>query len=408
MLGKLASVEKQYNCKIKIARYDSTGGTGKGVVKNSIIAGKPLVDIWETQWFDWLPAYVAGLIQPLDSFKCFDFTDKTKYSNPVNDTMVINGVHYGVNFTQTSFAFNYDQMLYFRYDVLQKSGVTNDMMPNVLADKGQWTWDNFAKDCQKVRAAGYIPLQDYTGSVGMNQVNLYQDICYTYGTDYIAQDPTSKKVTFNGGSPTALQALNYYITLVKNKTIDAPVCDKPIWDMINVDNIAFSPEQTWAAKWLYPRWGTEISKSSWGMVYLPKVKASDPYTVVSDEIVGGTAIPYGVKNPFDAATVLQAITPMDTDVTALKAETIMDFELWLPSNQTMADSVLKIENEINALSVTSSQKFVITALGDGPGVRKDWLTHIQKIGTGQEDAATAIKANTNKYNDMLKNLYVLR
>jgi hypothetical protein len=87
---------------------------------------------------------------------------------------------------------------------------------------------------------------------------------------------------------------------------------------------------------------------------------------------------------------------------------MMDYELWLPSNQAMADSILRIENECNAIAYTSDQKYVITALAIGPGVSKDWFAHVQKIATGQEDAASVISANTGKYNNLLKNLYVIR
>jgi ABC-type glycerol-3-phosphate transport system substrate-binding protein len=406
-MAKRAAIQKQYNCKITLGMYENDVGNTKPV-QNSVLAGKPVVDIWQMGWTDWLGAYVGGLIQPLDAFKCFNFADKTKYFNPYNDLLTVNGVHYGLMISSIS-GFQSDQMMFYRLDVLQKSGVTSDMMPDTLAKNGQWTWDNFAKICQKVRASGNIPLTDYAGAGGMNQINLYQDMCYTFGTDYLKQDASNRTVTFNGGSAAALSALNLYISFVKNKTIDAPDCTKtnPA-DMCNVDNTAFSPEICAMAKWLYPRWGTEISKANWGMVYLPKVKASDKYIVVSDKLGGGWAIPYGVKNPADAATVLQALCPFDTDYAAQKAETMIDYELWLPSNQAMADSVLRIENEINAIAYTSDQQYDITGLADGPGVSKDWLTHVQKIATGQEDAAAVIAANTGKYNNLLKNLYVIR
>jgi hypothetical protein len=410
MNARIASVEKEYNCKIKIDRTDNNGGGGTKPVQNSIIAGKPMIDIWDVGWTDWLAAYVVGLLQPLDSFKCFNWADMAKYAAPTSEPMIVNGVHYGININNSGFSsgFQFDQMMFYRYDVLQKSGVANDMMPDTLARNGQWTWDNFAKICQKVRAAGNIPLMDYAGAGGMNQINLYQDMCYTFGTDYLKQD-AARTVTFNGGSSAAISALDLYTSFVKSKVFDAPDCTKsnpP--ELCNVDNIAFSPEICCMAVWLYPRWGTEISKANWGMVYLPKVKASDPYTVVSDQLTGGWCIPYGVKNPRDAATILQALTPFDLDTDAAKKEVIMNYTLWLPGNNAMADSVLRIENEINNIAYTDKQKYVITAFANNTGVGKDWLTHVQKIATGQEDASTAIQANTSKYNSMLKNLYVIR
>jgi hypothetical protein len=405
ILAKIASVEKQYNCKISFVHYDNNVGNTKPV-QNSIIAGKPMVDIWQTGWVDWLSAYVAGLIQPLDAFKCFNFADKTKYFALATEPMIVNGVHYGLMISTSGLAsgFQGDEMMFYRYDVLQKSGITSDMMPDTLAKNGQWTWDNFAKVCQKVRAAGYKPLVDYAVPGGLT--NLYQEMCYTFGSDYVKQDASSKAITFNGGSAAALAALNLYTSFVKNNTISAPATNPP--GMCSVDDTAFEPTILCMAKWLYPRWGTEVSKANWGMVYLPKVKASDKYTVISNKVNGGWSIPYGVKYPADAATVLQALTPLDTDDTTAKAETMMDYELWLPSNQAMSDSVLRIENETNAIAYTSDQKWQISTLAVGPGVTKDWLAHVQKIATGQEDAAAVIAANTGKYNNLLKNLYVIR
>jgi ABC-type glycerol-3-phosphate transport system substrate-binding protein len=411
--AKIAAVEKQYNCKIVVSASNNET-MGDTSVKNSVIAGKPKVDIWNQNGFtmEFLPHYIAGLIQPLDPLKCFNFSDKAKYEGQAAgsaESMIINGIHFGVMSSGGSngiTGFQNDQMMFYRTDVLQKSGITPDMMPVALAEKGQWTWDNFAKDCQKVRAAGNIPLQDNAGSGnGINQNNLYAEMCYTFGTDFVKQDASTRTVTFNGGSAAALQALDLYTSFVKNRTIDAPAPNVHE-DMSSSDKIAFSPVCTYMAKWLYPRWGTEVSKANWGIVYLPKVKASDSYTAIADALQGGQCISYGVKQPADAATVLQALTPLDTENNAMKAEVMMDFELWVNPNN--AKDILKILNEINDIAFTSAQKWEIDGLANGCGVSNDWLAHVQKIATGQENAGTVIAANTGKYNDTLKKLYVIR
>ncbi|MHB1485231.1 MAG: ABC transporter substrate-binding protein [Saccharofermentanales bacterium] len=405
--ARIASVEKQYNCKIVW-----TDNANWGSISKTVMAGQPSVDIWETMWNQqlaesFLPCYVAGLFQPLEPLKCFNFADK-KYQTPIGNTMVIDGMHYGISMDETylSSGFQFDQMMFYRYDVLKKAGVTDAMMPDTLAKNGQWTWDNFKKICEKVTAAGLVSIYDWAGT-RQNITNLYQVMCYTYGTDIIIQDPATKKVTFNAGSTKALSALTLYTSFVKNNIIKAPDPSKGLPEQMS-DNVAFQVTQVSNAKWGFPRFGTEIARNNFGMVYLPKVKASDSFTVIASALSQGWSIPYGVKNPKDAATVMQALIPLELNPTAAKAEVLMDYDLWLPSNPIMAESIKRIEKEINDIAYTSEQKYFVTDLSIGCGVADDWLKHVQKIATGQENAASVIKANTSKYNNLLKDIYTLR
>lgn len=410
--AKIAAVEKKYNCHIKIVNsFNESGGLPPKSLetKLSVLAGQPIVDIWWQNGFlyEFLPHYTAGLLQPLDALKCFNWTEP-QYKSPYNDAMTVNKVHYGVNVGGAGMggAFQFEAVMFYRQDVLVKSGVAANMMPDVLTANGTWTYDNFKKVCQTVVAAGNVALTDRPNATSNGvQINFYTAMCYTFGTDYIKQDPVTKAITFNGGSTAALAALNLYTSLVQGKVISAPTNDGPA-EIHQVDNLAFQCGLLFAAKWDFPRLGGALGQANWNMTYLPKVKASDEYTLIADETVGGYAIPYGVKNPNDAATVLQACIPLETDTVAARAETMMDYKQWVNANN--GDHIIKIETEINNLAYTSKQKGQATQLASGCGVANDWLKHVQKIANGQEDANSVIAANSAKYNSLLKNLYTLR
>ena len=100
--------------------------------------------------------------------------------------------------------------------------------------------------------------------------------------------------------------------------------------------------------------------------------------------------------------------PLETDAKAQKREVQADYEMWLPSNQTMAQSISRIQKEMLDVSYTNKVKFTVSNAANGCGVSKNWLTYVQKIATGQENASSVIKSRTPYYNNLLKDLYVIR
>jgi len=420
--AKIKQIEKEYNCKIEIYYNKSSNEDENAVtLKTSILSGKPIVDITMTHFKTWLQLYVAGMIQELDRLKAINFYDKTKFGtpqgdmeNPLNEIMIVNGKRYGIRLVNGGLhsSVQFDYMMFYRYDVLKKSGVPDSLMPDTLVQNNQWTWENFEKILKIVKDADMTGVYDAPIDTGGQSVNLYQLMCYTYGGDFIYQDPKTNKVTFNGGSQASLNALNLYKSLVSKGYVEAPTPQQYNSNPKNaayVDTVAFMPGIVACAKWFWPRWGTNASKANWAMTYLPKIKASDSYTVVSTKFAEGfSAIPYGVSKPAEVATIMQALAPLDTDYAAQKNEFIMDYQTWLPSNSAAAASTLRILKEVNEISYTSKQKYTVTDYALGPGVFNDWLEQVHKIATNQAEAGPIIAAVTNSYNERLKNLYTIR
>jgi len=409
-MARVADFEKTYNCKIELSyiNNESTAIDGVQTVKNSIMAGKPMVDIWWQNGFsgEFLPHYVASLLQPLEPLKCIDFST---LDNIANNSMQINGQHYGISQgAGEGLGFGMATMMFYRADILRQSGVPANMMPEALVANNQWTWDNWAKICQKVVAAGKIGFGDKncTGNMGQN-LSLYQVMCSTYGSDLLTQDSKTKAVTFNGGSTGCMNALSYYTTLVKDKVVQVSTNKGDIGMKMNdSDNVAFTTSEMWCTMWLYPRWGSDASKENWSMTYLPKVKASDSYTVVGKSINGGSSIPWGVKNPADAATLLGNFPP-ETNLGVLKSEELDQYKVWV--NASNGATIVKYQKAIMDIVLSKGMTTnTIFELGIGPGVMTDWLFNVAKIANGQLDANSAIKANTGKYNNLLKDLFVVR
>ncbi|MHB1485053.1 MAG: ABC transporter substrate-binding protein [Saccharofermentanales bacterium] len=410
--ARLRAVEKQYNCKIVQSTVSPGTPEGNNQIKVSVLAGKPIVDIWWQNGLGYsgsaagfIPMYVAGLLQPLDNFKCFDFS-LPMFNDEPNLLYKINGKRYGISRTDST-SWQVDMMMFYRKDLLTAAGVAPSMMPAVLAKAGKWTWANFEVLAKKVKAAGFVPIANRSEAI--NAGDWYSLMLYTFGANVVEVNPTTRATTFGGGTTKGLQALALYTRLATEGTIDPKYYYERNGFTARFDNVVFDTGYAYWCRWQYPYSASASAKDHWAMVYPPKVKESDKYTVVADAGLGCFSIPYSVKKPFDAATVLQALTPFENTPAALatqKAEAKRAYTPYLSLNGV--DETNVVINNIVDISYTPDQKYTYDNLGSGPRVQFEWLQHVTKIALGEENANTVISANSAKWNNLLKNVWQIR
>lgn len=410
--ARLKALEKQYNC--KIVQSTVPGGTpeGQNQIKVSVLAGKPIVDIWSVGGLGYSGAtsgfvvqYVAGLLQPLDSFKCFDFS-LPMYNDEPNLLYKIGGKRYGISRTDTT-SWQMDMMVFYRKDLLVAAGVSPSMMPDALTKSGKWTWANFEILAKKCKAAGFVPIANR--SEATNAGDWFSLMMYTFGANIVEMNKDTRATTFGGGTPNALKALTLYTRLATEGTIDPKYYYERNGFTARFDTVVFDTGYSYWCRWQYPYSASASAKDNWAMTYPPKAKESDKYTVVADAGLGAFSIPYSVKKPFDAATILSALTPFENTpagLAAQKAEAKRAYTPYLSLNG-VAETNLVINNIVD-ISYTPDQKYTYDNLGSGNRVQFEWLAHVTKIALGEENANTVIAANSAKYNNLLKNVWQIR
>ncbi|MHB1484020.1 MAG: ABC transporter substrate-binding protein [Saccharofermentanales bacterium] len=421
MLRKWKAIEKAYNCKI-VQDTTISESANNTTIKASVLAGKPKVDIWYQNGYnkEFLPHYTSGTIQPLDDLRVIDFTDRTKYSEST-ELSKINGKYYGVCFSD--YGIVGVTMTFFNKKYLTDCGITDDLY--TVQNSGQWTWTKFFDYCKKVTLVpGKTAIFDSDGM-------LYDQIMYSYGTDYVDRDANGKAI-FGGGSANGLAALALYTDMVKNKYVIIPVGGTQggtnysgFWGVGGTapksfikSETAFAATQYMMMEYGVKAYGDASVKANYGMLFQPKRNLSDPYVCYSDATaVGFYAIPYGVKKPAEVATIIDALqSPSPNAAEAaddLKNEDALrkqsyDVQYADALNSVTGDDMVELKFKMVDMYVAKKFKYKFTFLGNGPGVSKDWIEQVAKIANGTANAGTVISSVTSNYNSKLKNLFVIR
>jgi hypothetical protein len=412
---KIKDIEKKYNCVIKIDKTISESN-GDKTIATSVLAGKPKVDIWsQNGWvLEFLPHYTAGLLQPLEDLKVFDFKDTVKFKTPTAET-VIDGKHYGVCFSDNGVQGNL--MMFFNKTVLNACGVTDD--PYELQKRGEWTWDKFSEICKKVALTpGFTAVNDADGQ-------LYQALLLSYGTDFITKNPKTGEIKFNGGSTAARLALTHYIKLTKDKDIKVPAAEmvsntkngfswfsmygNPAPGFINTSVVAFTPGYYLSMKWVInSAQANQDIKDNYGMVYIPTIKAKDKYKAYTSVNTSAYySIPYGVKKPAEIATIINALAEPDVaSQSTLRAEQLAGYEAYLPTND--GNKALEVMNSLLDTYYTVGHSYYYNELATGCGVYGNWMAHVGKIANSTEDAGSVLTSVTDSYNNSLKKIFQSR
>ncbi len=144
MFDNLKEVEQKYNVKIEFVNLTWDGIQES--INTSILAGKPDCDIYEADVTFAVPAVANGYVQKLDDVIPAD-------ANLLNGQEIFAKADAGLegnylflsNSGETQVAGTY--MLAFNTKMLKDAGLED---PNVLFEKGEWTWDKYREYLQKL------------------------------------------------------------------------------------------------------------------------------------------------------------------------------------------------------------------------------------------------------------------
>ena len=396
---KIKEINKRYNCNIEYyVSYDFDS------INASIASGKPVVDIrWFNGYEDFLNAYVAGYIQPLEPLGNIDFNDRTKFAE-ITEVCKIKGEHYGVSpmyycYGEMRIWFSY--LMLYNKDMLRKAGITEDLY--ALQKSGKWTMAKFEEIAKKLKSAGMTPMVDVDG-------HFYKSMLYANNTDWILHKGNT--ATFNGNSAAAKKVMTEYTRLVSNKLISVPQTkEKGPWpndafglkDYYSKGKAAFAATNgPWQLKWLTSGWD-KTAKENTGILMIPKWDESSPYRTKASADYAFWGIPYGVEKPEEVALVINALNePLFKESENLKL---------LQTNMMPLINDRGSLETLQTIYKMGEPQLSYDYLAVGPKVYygdNGWMMHMQKIANGQESQDAVLKSVTNSYNNLLKDVYTKR
>lgn len=383
-------IESKYNCKIvtKKATVDE--------VIASIVSGSPIIDIWAVRYdSDFMNAYNAGMIQPLEDLKCIDLGDTTKFSN-FSEKYKIGGKHYAFypqlyGYMQISV----HSVLYANKALLKSNGIDiNDIYD--MQDAGTWTWDAFADIAKKVSnsSTGVYAIQDDADGY------LYRSLMASNNTDYVVLQ--NNKLKFNASSEAAKKVMNYYSQLMTDGVMNPDIAKSQQAGITNYNN------------------GKSVFLAGWPSYH------SSKWTIMNDEVMNNTAILY-IPKPTKAddyvsfigdtcpiaIPVYSARDGKSADLLARETATIIN-ELFAPvytqseyqklfANECKQaagsdERALKTLKNLYSKSVISFNQMVEEVnTNDGKG----WIEQINGIAKNPTSYQTVIDTYSNTYNSLL-------
>lgn len=396
---KIKEINKRYNCNIEYyVSYDFDG------INASIASGKPSVDIrWFNGFEQFLNAYVAGYVQPLEPLGNIDFNDRKKFAE-ITDICKIDGKHYGVSpmyycYGEMRIWFSY--LMLYNKKMVQDAGITDDLY-KVQAD-GDWTLDKFEEYATRIKSKGMTPLVDVDG-------HFYKSMLYANNTDWILHEGSTVK--FNGNSAQAKSVMSQYTKWVSNKLVEVPIQkEQGPWpndsfafkDYFIKGKSAFAAVNgPWLLKWITTGWD-KTAKENYGILMLPKKDKASKYTTRASADYAFWGIPYGVENPEQVALVINALNePLFEEKDNLKL---------LQTNMTPLVNDRGSLDTLKAIYQQGEPVLSYDYLAVGPKVyygENGWMMHVQKIANGQESQDAVLKSVVNSYNNLLKDVYAKR
>ena len=395
-------IEQTYNCKLEFVNVEN----GKlPALKTSIMAGKPMVDMFAIQGVDTFNSYYrANCLTGLEDYQYVDLNNTSIFYVP--ELTKFNNKHYGLttrifSWYQTAFG----TALLVNFTLTAKAGYTADAL-YAMQDSGQWTWANFEKVCTDVIRAnpGVIGLTDLSSKVANDNYNFdqsfefYNGLLYSNNTDWIAK--SGNQFSFTGGSAAAMAVLNQYTTWA-NPNTGFIKFQEDNWGTFKSSKSIFLAT-VYSAPFAYR--DQIVGNDSVGMMYFPKGPAATEY--VSKQMQQTyVVIPQGVSNRQAIGAVFNAINqPLYTDaesrglnrMDASRASSIQK------SVETM-DTMFKSEQTWTA----GASVFGIAA---GIGYTKDmnkagWFDYVYKVAKGEMQASEAVNAFSGRATSVLNSTY---
>lgn len=383
-------IEGKYNCKIvtKSASVDE--------VIASIVAGSPIIDIWAVRYdSDFMNAYNANMIQPLEDLKCINLGDTTKFSN-FSEKYKIGGKHYAF-YPQL---YGYMQIcvhsvLYANKALLKSNGIDIEDIYD-MQDAGTWTWDAFADIAKKVSnaSAGIYAIQE--DSEGF----LYRSLMASNNTDYVVLE--NNKLKFNASSESAKKVMNYYSQLMTDGVMNPTVAKSQQAGITNYNN----GKSVFLAGWPSfhsPKWtimSSEVMNNT-AILYIPKPTKADDYV----SFIGDTcpiSIPVYSSRDGKSADLLARETATIINELFAPVYTQSEYQkLFTNECKQAAGSdarALKTLTNLYSKSVISFNQMVEKVnTNDGKG----WIEQINGIAKNPTSYQTVIDTYSNTYNSLL-------
>lgn len=133
-------VEAEYHCKLKFTKVSYSVAVSK--MTAAALSGKSECDIWNAQWYDTFPSFVAkGIASPLSDQYPFD--KDPNWADSGNQNNYWNGKLYGLNTGAAGPGWG----LWYNKAMLSAANLED---PAKLVEKGTWTWDTFRDMCVKL------------------------------------------------------------------------------------------------------------------------------------------------------------------------------------------------------------------------------------------------------------------
>ncbi len=184
LFQRIAEVEKEYGCKIKLLTGSETGVEN---LQPLISAGKKVADVVEVIADNVLPLARANYIIPWDNVKGID-VNADKWVKGYTGLATIDGKHYGLQFMKPPEA---RMVVVFNKDLLKEKGVDANTLYNLAKNK-KWTFDELEKYATKARTV----VNGATTTYGVGGVPLRVAMALIMGNN-------GRLVTYSGGKAKA-------------------------------------------------------------------------------------------------------------------------------------------------------------------------------------------------------------
>ncbi len=277
LFERIAQVEKQYNCKIRIL---NSPYPDMETIKTYILAGKKVADLLELYPSQMIAAKELGYIVPWDTCELINPKD-ARWAESYTKLGKYDGKQYGLQFYRPE---EVRYCVVFNKNLVKKNGTDPNAIYNMV-NKGTWTFDEFQKICvantKDTNGDGKMDTYGFTGipnyiSWGLISAN-GGSVLSTDSKGKVYSTFTDKKV---------VTALNYYNNWVNKQKImytnNATVSSSP-WDTVSAinpidyfleGNCAFLLYESWVLnQQIKPR-----AKFDYGMLPYPKGPNATDYS----------------------------------------------------------------------------------------------------------------------------------
>jgi hypothetical protein len=391
ILALRKSIEQKFNCKIVVKNINTVATMA------SIVAGAPDTDIWNLQSLsNFVQAYNAKLLQPIEPLKVLDLADTTKFSN-YSEMFSIKDQHFAFNPQLYGvMLITSNTVMYANKNLLKTKGVDIKTLYD-LQNSGNWTWDEFAKICKKVTdpASGkYAIADDLT-------MRFYKGLMASNSTDYINSNVSTGKFTFSAGTEAAKQVMSFYSSLMTDQslsptaTMTLPTNFQSFLQgkaCFTVNNVASHSPQ-----WPY----IKDQSSNVAILYMPKPKASAKYK----SFIPG-ACPVGIpvytgsnamKKAQETATIIgELFAPTRSQADYVK---LLQTDCQLAGGDAQGTSTLLNIYGKTFFSFDGLATKVENDSGNG------WLEQVNKIAKNPSSQQSVLDANSARYNSLLSSLF---